>query len=65
MHFHATIEGVDGPFEVPLDPSRNSVSTPDGWKKGMLTRCTQCHTEIHGSDLPSQAITNGGNALTR
>ena len=28
----------------------------------MLTSCTQCHAEIHGSDLPSQL---GRGALTR
>jgi hypothetical protein len=50
---------------VPLDPSRNSESTVDGWKKVMLTKCTQCHSMIHGSDLPSQEISNGGGALTR
>jgi DmsE family decaheme c-type cytochrome len=65
MHFHATIEGIDGPFTVPHDPSRNGVSTPDGWKKGMLTKCTQCHSEIHGTDNSSQAITTSGKGLTR
>ncbi|MDD5425559.1 MAG: GSU2203 family decaheme c-type cytochrome [candidate division Zixibacteria bacterium] len=65
MHFHATIDGVEGAFTVPHNPSRNGVSTADGWKKGMLTKCTQCHSEIHGSDMPSQAISTSGNALTR
>ncbi len=65
MHFHSLQTGVDGAFVVPLATERNGVSTPDGWKRGMLTKCTQCHTEIHGSDLPSQAIPTSGNALTR
>jgi len=65
MHFHASIEGWDGAFPDPLAPERSGVSTPDGWKKGMLTKCTQCHSEIHGSDLPSQAISTSGTALTR
>jgi DmsE family decaheme c-type cytochrome len=65
MHFHATVEGVDGAFTVPMAPERAGVSTPDGWKRGFLTKCTQCHTAIHGADLPSQAISSGGNALTR
>lgn len=65
MHFHATIEGWDGDFTDPLEPSRNGTSTPEGWKIGMLTKCTQCHTAIHGSDMPSQTISTGGNALTR
>jgi DmsE family decaheme c-type cytochrome len=65
MHFHATVVSVDGGFIPPLAPDRATVSMPDGWKKGMLTKCTQCHTEIHGSDLPSQSISSGGTALTR
>ena len=65
MHFHATVVSVDGAYSVPQAPERASTSTTDGWKQGMLTKCTQCHAEIHGSDLPSQAISTGGNALTR
>ncbi len=65
MHFHVTVESVDGDFDVPMAPERASSSTPDGWKSGMLTKCTQCHTMIHGTDNPSQTITTGGNALTR
>lgn len=65
MHFHATAEGVDGAFTVPLDTTRNGISTTDGWKRGMLTKCTQCHGAIHGTDLPSQTISTSGNALTR
>lgn len=64
MHFHATVESVDGDFSTPQAPERASSSTPDGFKMGMLTKCTQCHTGIHGSDSPSQAISTGGNALT-
>jgi len=65
MHFHSSVEGVDGDFSVPLDNDRNGTSTPDGWKRGFTTSCTQCHTEIHGTDLPSQSISGGGSALTR
>ena len=28
-------------------------------------RCTQCHTQIHGSDYPSMTLTGGGDSLTR
>lgn len=65
MHFHAAIEGWDGDFTNPQAPERAGTTTADGWKVGMLTKCTQCHTEIHGSDLPSQTISTSGNALTR
>ncbi|MBN2225853.1 MAG: DmsE family decaheme c-type cytochrome [candidate division Zixibacteria bacterium] len=62
MHFHATVVGLDETTEA---NDRTIVSTTDGWKKGMLTKCTQCHAEVHGSDLPSQALSTSGNALTR
>ncbi|MCD6250261.1 MAG: DmsE family decaheme c-type cytochrome [candidate division Zixibacteria bacterium] len=65
MHFHATVVSYDGDFEVPMAPERAGTSNPDSWKSGMLTKCTQCHTAIHGSDLSSQTTTTGGNALTR
>ncbi|MBU8932659.1 MAG: DmsE family decaheme c-type cytochrome [candidate division Zixibacteria bacterium] len=66
MHFHATVDGLDGSFTPPATaPDRTTMSTPDGWKTGMLTKCTQCHTTVHGTDLPSQSITTGGGALTR
>lgn len=65
MHFHATVIGVDGEFDSQQAPERAGVSTPDAWQQGFLTKCTQCHTEVHGSDLPAQSISGGGSALTR
>lgn len=65
MHFHATVESRDGVFTVPMAPERTLATTEDGWKRGMLTKCTQCHTEIHGTDMPSQAVSTGGSSLTR
>jgi DmsE family decaheme c-type cytochrome len=65
MHFHATVEGADGAFPSPQAPERAGFSTADGWKRGMLTRCTQCHQQVHGSDNPSQATSSGGTGLTR
>lgn len=68
MHFHTQSTGEEGEFTPPFAPEgsdRTSVSSVHAWKRGMLTKCTQCHAEIHGSDLPSQTIPTGGNALTR
>lgn len=66
MHFHTQVTGLDGDFTPPLFPDRGPVtSTLDAWKSGMLTKCTQCHSQVHGSDQPSQGITSGGAALTR
>lgn len=65
MHFHAGVDGLEGEFTAPQASDRTVVSTHDGFKRAMLTKCTQCHTMIHGSDNPSQTISTGGNALTR
>lgn len=65
MHFHAGVESLEGEFTAPQAPDRTEVATHDGFKKAMLTKCTQCHSVIHGSDNPSQTISTGGNALTR
>lgn len=66
MHFHATVVSQTGDIVVPQNTDRNfSVTSDEAWKEGMLTNCTRCHTEIHGSDHSSQATSTGGNALTR
>ena len=67
MHFHATVESVPGSWEGFPTQGTDRVGTSelDSWKSGMLTKCTQCHIAIHGTDLPSQATSTGGNALTR
>jgi len=63
FHFHAGLEGFDGTwtdiFGRPGSTDRNSNQV------AFTTSCTQCHSEIHGSDLPSQGVTGGGRALTR
>lgn len=66
MHFHTAITGFDGEFSEPLNPERGTfTSTLDAWKVSMLTKCTQCHTQVHGSDLPSQGVSSLGGSLTR
>ena len=65
MHFHATVVSVDGDFPTPQAPERAGTSDPESMERGFTTKCTQCHTEIHGSDLPSQATSTGGQGLTR
>lgn len=65
MHFHTTLLGVEGNFSANLHPERGGLSTKEGLKKAFLTKCTQCHSEIHGSDLPSQSTSGAGEALTR
>jgi DmsE family decaheme c-type cytochrome len=65
MHFHSTLTGFEGSFTTPLDPTRGGVSTTSGFKQAFTTKCTQCHTQVHGSDLPSQGLSSHGKSLTR
>lgn len=65
MHFHTGLTAYNGEFTTPLDPSRGGISTRDGIKAAMLTKCTQCHRTIHGSDQASQSIGSQGKSLIR
>ncbi len=65
MHFHTGLTGFEGDFIAPVHPERGGLSSRDGMKQAFLTKCTQCHSEIHGSDLPAQSISGHGRALTR
>jgi len=72
-HFHSILAGSEGAYGTPPAVSdvddrylgMTGVSHVDGMKSVMLTKCTQCHQSIHGSDLPSQSITGQGRALNR
>ncbi len=64
MHFHTQITGLDGDFTAPLASDRGGTSTLDAFKSAMTTKCTQCHSAVHGTDLKSQSITQP-DALSR
>lgn len=72
-HFHSILAGYTGDFSTPagvegVDPNYAGLSGHseyDSMKHVMLTKCTQCHQSVHGSDLPSQSITGQGRALNR
>jgi len=65
MHFHAHVESIEGQWSAPQAPGRGGDSRRDSFKAGMTTKCTQCHTAVHGTDHPSEAISTGGRALSR
>ncbi len=66
MHFHTAGIGEDRTdYAIDGEPGRTLNSSPTAWKSSMLTKCTQCHTVIHGSDNPSQEIPAQGQGLTR
>jgi DmsE family decaheme c-type cytochrome len=65
VHFHA---GLLSPDEHVVDVGGREFENPYG-EHGMniafTTRCSQCHSQIHGTDLPSQAISSGGHGMLR
>lgn len=63
-HFHIGREGITTPLSLPTAASNNPHGLA-GWRKAFTTKCTQCHSQIHGSDLPSQGVSSRGKALTR
>lgn len=63
-HFHLGREGATSPVMLPSGGSANPNGL-SGWRQAFGAKCTQCHSQIHGSDLPSQSITSRGKALTR
>ena len=65
MHFHTSLTGYAGKFTTPLDPNRGGISTKGGLKAALLTKCTQCHNKIHGTDMGSQSLSSIGKSLIR
>jgi DmsE family decaheme c-type cytochrome len=80
FHFHAGLEGeeeeevyirrYDPAWEASDGYTYPSGLVPNplgqqGYKAAFTTRCTQCHTRVHGTDLPSQTVSGVGKGLTR
>jgi len=49
----------------PVDADATFSGDKTLWAKAYATKCTQCHAQVHGSDLPSQTVPGQGRALTR
>jgi DmsE family decaheme c-type cytochrome len=68
-HFHAGREGLTQPREIEGGlPGHTHSDNPfgtAGWRKAYLTKCTQCHFRIHGTDNPSQTIPGMGKGIIR
>jgi predicted CXXCH cytochrome family protein len=63
-HFHIGRSGVSATVSTATGSSTNPWGE-SGWRRAFASKCTQCHTQIHGTDLPSQSISSGGKALIR
>ncbi|MGB9712400.1 MAG: GSU2203 family decaheme c-type cytochrome [Dissulfurimicrobium sp.] len=65
-HFHAArASNSQFPVTVPGDPTNQIAATDRGFQKSFMTKCTQCHPRVHGSDMPSQSVAGQGKGLTR
>jgi DmsE family decaheme c-type cytochrome len=64
IHFHAGYLASSTPLEFG-GVERESPYGASGFNVGFTTKCTQCHSHIHGTDLPSNSFTSGGRGLTR
>jgi len=65
FHFHSNHGGqAAGNVAVGTGTYRNPHGEL-GLNRAMTTKCTQCHTRIHGSDQPSQTVTGAGRGLMR
>lgn len=66
FHFHAGLEArPEAPTFTVGGRQYPNVMGAHGYQRSFATKCTQCHTQIHGSDLPSQGISSRGRSLTR
>ncbi|MDZ7637693.1 MAG: GSU2203 family decaheme c-type cytochrome [Bryobacterales bacterium] len=63
-HFHVGRDGISTAVNLPTGGSTNPFGSA-GFRKGFGTKCTNCHTMVHGTDLPSQSMPSQGKGLTR
>ncbi|MCP4903160.1 MAG: DmsE family decaheme c-type cytochrome, partial [bacterium] len=58
IHFHAGLKSPEGPIEI----GPREIENPQGMysmNATFTTRCSQCHSQVHGSDLPSNSLAGG------
>ena len=66
LHFHTGLRAVSGSTNVTVGGKvYPNVMGAYGNQMAFGTKCSQCHIRVHGSDLPSNTVTNGGSGLTR
>lgn len=65
FHFHAGYEASEQ-HEVDVGGIEfENLNGTRGFNIAFTTKCTQCHTRVHGSDLPSQGVPGRGEGLVR
>ena len=64
MHFHAGLKSPTEPIDVGGTERENPWGA-DGMTVAFTSQCSQCHSQIHGTDLPSQTVSSGGHGMVR
>ncbi len=64
FHFHAALLSPDGPIDVGGTERENPFGD-QSMNVAFTTKCSQCHSQVHGTDLPSQTVSSGGYGLVR
>ncbi len=65
LHFHAGYRSSDSSVVEVGGFERENPFGASGFNMAFTTSCTQCHSKIHGSDLPSQTVPGQGKGLLR
>jgi len=64
FHFHAGLLSPDGPIDVG-GTERENPAGEHSMNVAFTTKCSQCHSQVHGTDLPSQTTASGGHGMVR
>ncbi len=63
-HFHSGYRGSDADEVDVGGIERDNPFGARGFNIAFTTSCSQCHSQVHGSDLPSQTVPGQGRGLT-
>lgn len=64
-HFHSGYRGSEDDEVEIGGTERGNPFGARGMNIAFTTSCTQCHSQVHGSDLPSQTVPGRGRGLTQ
>jgi DmsE family decaheme c-type cytochrome len=65
IHFHAGYRAEEATEYVIGGITRQNPNGPSAVNRAYNTRCSACHSRVHGSDLPTQAVSGRGQGLVR